>query len=214
MNKIADDKDTNDVLNNSTGTCRLDYVRDAISASKKLAKIKVQHPMVEAMRAQGRRRRSCRSRRRWRRSRSKVVKGRENAIPSGYVRTRENTGTCPVCFRNIKLTDDQKMVHHGYERPGHGYIVGDCFTVKTYLPYELSAEGTKAFISQSSSSPMLEREQAPRGPEVGQGHRVEPLVHRLLEARRRWGTRRSRSPSTRATRPAARGPAPSRPSRN
>lgn len=27
-----------------------------------------------------------------------------------YVRTRENTGTCPCCFRNVKLDNDGRMV--------------------------------------------------------------------------------------------------------
>lgn len=143
MGKLDADYATNEVLNTLQTNVNLSYVRDAIAASKKIAKIKVQHPMVEAYRAviakilplaQA-----------MEANKTKVVKGRANAIPSGYVRTRENTGTCPVCFRNIKMTDAQKMVHHGYERPGHGYIVGDCFGVG-YKPYELSSEGTEAFL--------------------------------------------------------------------
>ncbi len=77
------------------------------------------------------------------------VLGMEKYDPSAvYVRTREGTGTCPACFRNIKLDAAQKMVHHGYQRPGIGYIVGDCFCVG-YLPYELSSEGTKAFLERA-----------------------------------------------------------------
>lgn len=71
---------------------------------------------------------------------------RENAKP----RTRENTGTCPCCFRNHKLASKGKeegrpgMVLHGYERPGHGYLNGQCFGVY-YAPYELSSAGTNDF---------------------------------------------------------------------
>lgn len=53
-----------------------------------------------------------------------------------------NTGTCPACFRNVKMRDG-KMVLHGYERPGYGYTIGQCFGVG-YEPYERSPEGTKA----------------------------------------------------------------------
>ena len=36
------------------------------------------------------------------------------------------------------------MVHHGYKRPGHGYIFGDCYGVG-YPPYEASPEGCEAY---------------------------------------------------------------------
>jgi hypothetical protein len=55
-------------------------------------------------------------------------------------------GHCPVCERlqklNFKRTMDDlpTMVHHGYERPGTGYIHGDCFAVG-YPPFELSPVG-------------------------------------------------------------------------
>jgi len=57
-------------------------------------------------------------------------------------------GTCPVCQKRHKLTakGDEKyeLVHHGYQRPGHGSIVGDCFGVK-YEPYELSTKGCEDY---------------------------------------------------------------------
>ncbi len=84
---------------------------------------------------------------------------KENAKP----RTRDNTGSCPCCLRNIKLhevrgvgyTNPVKemtephpaMVLHGYERPGHGSINGKCFGVD-YPPYEISPAGTIAFRDQ------------------------------------------------------------------
>jgi hypothetical protein len=52
-------------------------------------------------------------------------------------------GTCPVCERPIRVRS-AKMVHHGYERPGSGRIVGDCFAVGQ-PPYEVSCEGTKKY---------------------------------------------------------------------
>ena len=41
---------------------------------------------------------------------------------------------CQVCERTQALTKDGVLVHHGYERPGHGWIVGDCFGVG-HKPY-------------------------------------------------------------------------------
>lgn len=64
-------------------------------------------------------------------------------------RTRENTGTCGACLRNIKLVwkSDQlpTMALHGYNRPGHGYVIGKCFG-GDHPPYELSPEGTKIML--------------------------------------------------------------------
>jgi hypothetical protein len=48
-------------------------------------------------------------------------------------------GHCPVCDRAQKIRKN-KMVLHGYERPGFGYIRGSCLGVKE-PPYELSKEG-------------------------------------------------------------------------
>jgi hypothetical protein len=66
----------------------------------------------------------------------------------------ERCGMCPVCFgdyvvasshdaRNKRVTS--KMVHHGYQRPGIGYIVGDCHGVG-FEPFEISCEGTKSWL--------------------------------------------------------------------
>jgi hypothetical protein len=65
-----------------------------------------------------------------------------------------NTGTCPVCFRRQKLAPKSKfgsdrsrpgMVLHGYERPGFGFIDGNCSGVG-WPPFELSSEGTESMI--------------------------------------------------------------------
>lgn len=63
-------------------------------------------------------------------------------------RTRENTGTCPCCFRNIKLKrqgDDYMIVLHGYERPGWGQVHGKCIGVN-FPPFELSPKGTVRLV--------------------------------------------------------------------
>ena len=33
----------------------------------------------------------------------------------------KNLGTCPCCFNRQKTLSGNRMVHHGYERPGYGY---------------------------------------------------------------------------------------------
>lgn len=65
-------------------------------------------------------------------------------------RTKENTGSCPCCFRNVKLAvksgkDLPVMVNHGFKRPGWGYILGNCIGVG-FPPFELSPEGTKHLL--------------------------------------------------------------------
>lgn len=64
-------------------------------------------------------------------------------------RTRDNTGSCPCCFRNIKLRAKgaglPTMVDHGYERPGWGSNQGNCYGVG-FPPFELSPEGTKHLV--------------------------------------------------------------------
>lgn len=50
-----------------------------------------------------------------------------------------HVGFCPICEGDFKLADGNKLVHHGYRRPGVGYIIGDCLSVHA-APYELSDE--------------------------------------------------------------------------
>lgn len=77
--------------------------------------------------------------------------GLEEHVPADQ-RTRDNTGTCAVCFRNIKLVQRANskplMALHGYNRPGHGYVVGRCWG-GDHQPYELSCEATKIILKYS-----------------------------------------------------------------
>lgn len=57
----------------------------------------------------------------------------------------EKCGMCPVCFADYVVTGKDEMVHHGYRRPGIGYIVGDCHGVG-FAPFEVSCEGTKSWV--------------------------------------------------------------------
>jgi len=67
-------------------------------------------------------------------------------------------GTCPICTGTFKVHATRgrfELVTHGYQRPGHGYIVGLCFgSYKS--PYELSSEACSLYKTQ------LVRERADR----------------------------------------------------
>lgn len=52
-------------------------------------------------------------------------------------------GECQICEKEHKLQHNA-LVHHGYARPGHGSIVGDCMGVH-YPPFELSCERLKEY---------------------------------------------------------------------
>jgi hypothetical protein len=52
-------------------------------------------------------------------------------------------GTCPVCEARYKVRSGL-LVHHGYLRPGNGYIVGDCFAVGR-TPHEVSPATAEAY---------------------------------------------------------------------
>jgi hypothetical protein len=43
------------------------------------------------------------------------------------------------------------MFHHGYQRPGNGYIEGAC-PGHDFLPYEKSCEGTKYMLERAKSA--------------------------------------------------------------
>jgi len=67
------------------------------------------------------------------------------AFQPSAIRTRESTGSCPVCFQNIKARPH--IVFHGYKRPGGGTTFGSCFGVD-FLPFEISVEGTKKYLEK------------------------------------------------------------------
>jgi len=72
--------------------------------------------------------------------------GLSEHIPGASVsRSLQHTGTCGACEGNVKRDARGRMVHHGYQRPGFGYIVGDCLGVGT-VPWELSPEGKKKLV--------------------------------------------------------------------
>lgn len=75
--------------------------------------------------------------------RRKYSQGGSTPKPSDDDLRTRFVGTCPVCQKRQKLHDN-KLVHHGYQRPGHGSIVGDCYGVG-YEAYELSTKGCEEY---------------------------------------------------------------------
>lgn len=58
-------------------------------------------------------------------------------------KTTRHIGFCCVCAKDFKVRGN-KLVHHGYKRPGHGFIVGDCMGALE-TPHELSPELAKKY---------------------------------------------------------------------
>lgn len=80
-------------------------------------------------------------------------------------------GTCPVCEGEFK-TKNQKMVHHGYRRPGDGEIHDDCFGVGS-LAYEVSDIGCKSYKSWVDGNKCSAKKQLDRLPEATHISRLE-----------------------------------------
>jgi hypothetical protein len=83
----------------------------------------------------------------WLYTETSLVERADKAAPrdTSHMRTKENTGTCPVCFRNVKLSSSKRIVLHGYKRPGWGQLEGECPGFR-YPPFEISNEGTKHYL--------------------------------------------------------------------
>lgn len=73
--------------------------------------------------------------------RSNARQRSEEATVARYI------GQCQVCEGDFKLLGGQ-LVHHGYKRPGHGEIVGDCPGVYE-PPYEASSELVKLLLAKT-----------------------------------------------------------------
>ncbi len=92
-------------------------------------------------------------------------------------------GICPVCEGEYRL-HRSRMVHHGYKRPGHGSIEGDCPGVG-YPPYEISTEGTERYLTHVRARLQNMQEFLGRL----QRDEVETLHVPDYTASREWGSR-------------------------
>jgi len=77
----------------------------------------------------------------------------EEHVPAAQ-RTRDSTGTCSVCFQNVKIQPGSQLpliVLHGYKRPRYGYVIGRCEGTR-YPPFELSIQGTENYLEKGLKS--------------------------------------------------------------
>lgn len=63
-----------------------------------------------------------------------------------YSREGAVAGHCAICGRE-QATKHNKMVRHGYQRPGYGYLVGMCFGAYKDA-YEISPDACKQYIPE------------------------------------------------------------------
>lgn len=76
---------------------------------------------------------------------SRLIKGMAPSTkPALPANPDKDVKTCPCCFRSIAVRGG-KMVHHGYERPGNGQLIGNCWGI-AYAPLETSTEGLEWLI--------------------------------------------------------------------
>jgi hypothetical protein len=88
-------------------------------------------------------------------------------------------GTCAIC-NNSQVVRKGGMVVHGYQRPGHGYIIGECFGVG-YAPYEISADACVAYV------PVLEAHKTKF--ETNLKNLVDGKIKEFRETKHNWRTR-------------------------
>jgi hypothetical protein len=86
--------------------------------------------------------------------------GKEVHVPA-EARTRENTGTCPVCTGNYKLSmpeaSNPVLVLHGYRRPGWGHVSGECDAVG-WQPLETSVTGAEKWLKKLEDALRVEKD--------------------------------------------------------
>lgn len=78
-------------------------------------------------------------------AKTKLVVGRvrDPNAPVKEINPNQIRGTCTWCGRNIAVTADKKMTHHGYQRPGWGEQTRSCDGIM-YKCGEVSDEGYRA----------------------------------------------------------------------
>jgi hypothetical protein len=133
------------------------------SIEKKLAKVKLEHPMIEAMRA-------------WvvemmpiskaaESLKSVVVKGRAPSTePAKPVNPNKDVKTCPCCFRAIAVGSGL-MVHHGYRRPGNGEITSSCPGIR-FKPLEISPDGLHYMLEGHKAGKLYAEERLAKKDEI------------------------------------------------
>lgn len=108
-------------------------------------------------------------------AKTKVKAGRipdPNAKPK-EVNPNRVEGTCSWCMRRIALTKDQRMAHHGFERPGFGHQTASCGGIN-YRCVEVSDEGMKAMRDMTVNALAARKRSLSQLPSVTQLVRKNP----------------------------------------
>ncbi len=100
-------------------------------------------------------------------------------------------GWCPICQRDIKVRTG--LVHHGYERPGVGYIIGDCPGVGISAVREEHGCLRLLFERLRGSAHSRDREHA-RGAQPSRGPPCLTFENYNIELRRTVRNERTRQP--------------------
>lgn len=76
----------------------------------------------------------------------KVVKGRDpSKVAAKPINPNKIMRTCGCCLREIAISKDKTMVHHGFQRPGDGYQTDSCPGIQ-FKPLEMSKEGPEYMV--------------------------------------------------------------------
>jgi hypothetical protein len=97
-----------------------------------------------------------------------VIKGRKPSTTPRLTpeRTIENTGTCSVCGRNVKLSTEGRIVDHGYTIR-YGFQSGNCFGVG-FAPIEISDGGAVAYLDALESHKASQEKALPKAVEAAE----------------------------------------------
>lgn len=123
----------------------LSGLNDIMVANKKLAKTKATGEEVETLRAFVNEvlplAQAAQS------LKANVLKGREpSKEPPKPVNPNKIVKQCPCCYRDIAVGPSGKMVHHGYDRPGHGHQTASCWGID-FEPLQVSTKGLEYVIA-------------------------------------------------------------------
>ena len=91
----------------------------------------------------------------------------------------EFEGTCAVCFGHFKVRGE-RVVLHGYERPGDGYIHGSCYGEKG-LAWEVSPESAQKFLEHMLRPEVTRTQALVRACEAGEVTALERTLKQTYQ---------------------------------
>ena len=109
-----------------------------------------------------------------------IVKGRRPAAQKSeaVIRREEDARTCPCCISKFMVKKDGTMVHHGYQRPGVGYDIGECPGAQRFRPLEESLDGAYFMYESLLNEECELREKILHAPEVKILYKTESVYNK------------------------------------